>query len=198
MADEIRHLTEGVTGTTYPIRGTSRGRSLQFGALMACRYSLKNKKATRVPRFRPDNADNMSLSDFFLTALVRKCAGRFACRLARCLALAAACFFFLLFEAALHNCFDVLHTDLLIRVLQIKAATNYIIRQRLFATLLHARFAQTHTLGFGSFHTRFRAFAEVRKDDGKHHADQQAHEHIGEQQGYAAEYALDEREHKVA
>lgn len=78
--------------------------------------SLKNKKATRVPRFRPDNADDMSLSDFLLTALIRERAGRFACRLARGLALAAARFFFLFFKAALHNCFDMLHTDLLIRV----------------------------------------------------------------------------------
>ena len=140
-----------------------------------------------MPRFRPDNADNMSLSDFFLTALVRERAGRFACRLARCLALAAACFFFLLFEAALHNCFYVLHTDLLIRVLQIKAATNYIIGQRLFATPLHACFTQTHTLGFGCFHARFRAFTEICEDDGKHHADQQAHQHIGKQQRHAAE-----------
>ena len=48
------------------------------------------------------------------------------------------------------------------------------------------------------FHTRARRFAEVCCDDGKHHADQQAHEHIREQQRHVAEYPFDKREDKVA
>lgn len=72
-----------------------------------------------MPRFRPDNeicVPQIWLSDFLLTALVRKRAGRFAGRLARRLAFAAARLFLFLFEAALHNRFDMLHSDLLIRV----------------------------------------------------------------------------------
>jgi len=72
-----------------------------------------------MPRFRPDNeicVPQIWLSDFLLTALVRKRAGRFAGRLARRLAFAAARLFLFLFKAALHNRFDMLHINLLIRV----------------------------------------------------------------------------------
>lgn len=66
----------------------------------------------------------VTLSDLLLTTLVRKRAGSFAGRLARRLALAAAHLFLFLFEAALDNRFDMLHSDLLISELQTKAANR--------------------------------------------------------------------------
>lgn len=82
-------------------------------------FYLNNKKATRVPRFRPDNADivMLPLPDFLLTTLVCKCAGSFAGGLTGRLALAAAHLFSFFLQAALQDRFDMLHTILLIRVL---------------------------------------------------------------------------------
>jgi hypothetical protein len=85
-----------------------------------------------VPRFRPDNADTDLLSDFLLTTLIRERAGRFAGRLARRLALTATRLFLLIFKAALHNCFDMLHSDLLIRMYYLPLGR---IRQSGFVTI---------------------------------------------------------------
>lgn len=63
---------------------------------------------------------------------------------------------------------------------------------------LRARFAEVDAFRFVRFHARFGRLAEVREDDGKHHANQQAHQHIREQQRHAAEHAFDEREHEIA